>query len=77
MINVYKGQPVVLEDTDDSDATITFSGQNAGAYALVYKDLPAVAPSEDEEIDSAFSVMPDYEFPQDEIDSEMMVEPLS
>lgn len=77
MINVYKGQPAVLEDTDDSDATITFSGQNAGAYALVYKDLPAVAPSEDEEIDSAFSVMPDYQFPQDEIDSEMMVEPLS
>lgn len=44
MINVYKGQPTVLEDTDASDTTLTFVSDKAGAYALVYKD--AAAPAE-------------------------------
>lgn len=47
MLNVYKGQPTVLEDTDTSDTTITFVNDKAGAYALVYSDAPAVMPAED------------------------------
>lgn len=75
MINVYKGQPTVLEDMDVSDETITFNGQYAGAYALVYKDVPATIPgdAELENIDPEFSVMPDAEMPDYEVDPEMMV----
>lgn len=53
MINVYKGQPTVLEDTDTSDTTITFVNDKAGAYALVYSDAPAVIPAEDAVADIA------------------------
>lgn len=53
MLNVYKGQPTVLEDTDTSDTTITFVNDKAGAYALVYSDAPAVMPAEDAVADIA------------------------
>ena len=59
MINVYKGQPTVLEDTDASDSTITFTNDKAGAYALVYKDIPTVNLLETDEIDPLMSVVPE------------------
>lgn len=40
MINVFKGQPTVLEDKDATDETITFTTERSGAFALVYKDAP-------------------------------------
>lgn len=59
MINVYKGQPTVLEDIDSSETTITFSTDKAGAYALVYRDTPATMPPEDMEIDPGMMVTPE------------------
>lgn len=47
MINVYKGQPTVMEDTDASDTTLTFVSDKAGAYALVYKDVVVDQTTED------------------------------
>lgn len=61
MINVYKGQPAVLEDADSSEATITFTSDKAGAYALVYRDVPSEMPPEDAEIDPEMSVTPENE----------------
>lgn len=59
MINVYKGQPTVLEDIDSSDTTLTFSADKAGAYALVYRDTPATMPEEGVEIDPGMMVTPE------------------
>lgn len=59
MINVYKGQPTVLEDADSSEATITFTSDKAGAYALVYKDVPSSMPPEGVEIDPQMAVTPE------------------
>lgn len=59
MINVYKGQPTVLEDSDASEATLTFSADKAGAYALVYRDTPASMPPEGVEIDPDMMVTPE------------------
>lgn len=59
MINVYKGQPTVLEDIDSSETTITFSSDKAGAYALVYRDTPATMPEEGVEIDPGMMVTPE------------------
>ncbi len=59
MINVYKGQPTVLEDMDASESTITFKNDKAGAYALVYRDTPATMPPEGVEIDPEMMVVPE------------------
>lgn len=59
MINVYKGQPTVLEDMDVSESTITFKNDKAGAYALVYRDTPATMPPEGVEIDPEMMVVPE------------------
>ncbi len=59
MINVYDGQPTVLEDADSSDETITFTTDKAGAYALVYRDVPSYMPPEDVEIDPQIMVTPE------------------
>lgn len=59
MINVYKGQPTVLEDMDASETTITFKNDKAGAYALVYRDTPATMPPEGVEIDPEMMVVPE------------------
>lgn len=59
MIHVYKGQPSVLMDADSSDSTITFRSDKAGAYALVYRDVPSSMPVE--EIDPLMSVTPENE----------------
>ncbi len=59
MIHVYKGQPVVLMDADSSDSTITFRSDKAGAYALVYLDVPSSMPAD--EIDPLMSVTPEDE----------------
>lgn len=59
MINVYKGQPTVLEDADSSESTLTFTSDKAGAYALVYKDVPSSMPPEGVEIDPEMSVTPE------------------
>lgn len=61
MINVYKGQPTVLEDADSSESTITFTSDKAGAYALVYRDVPAGMPPEGVEIDPEMAVTPESE----------------
>lgn len=60
MINVYKGQPTVLEDTDSSDTTLTFVSDKAGAYALVYKDaaIPAETPVTEEPVVQTLPVIP-------------------
>lgn len=59
IINVYKGQPTVLEDADSSESTLTFTSDKAGAYALVYKDVPSSMPPEGVEIDPEMSVTPE------------------
>lgn len=59
MINVFKGQPTVLEDMDSSETTLTFSTDRAGAYALVYRDTPASMPPEGVEIDPDMMVTPE------------------
>ena len=69
MINVYKGQPTVMEDTDSSDTTLTFVSDKAGAYALVYKDAvvdqaaetttdPVAAPAADDLTVQTLPVIP-------------------
>ena len=60
MINVYKGQPTVLEDTDASDTTLTFVSDKAGAYALVYKDaaIPVETPVTEEPVVQTLPVIP-------------------
>ncbi len=45
LINVFEGQPTVLTDEDSDPATITFTTDKGGAYALIYKDVVA-APAE-------------------------------
>lgn len=60
MINVYKGQPTVMEDTDASDTTLTFVSDKAGAYALVYKDAaaPAEVPVTEDPVVQTLPVIP-------------------
>lgn len=44
VINVFEGQPTVMADEDADPATITFTTDKSGAYALIYKDVvPAQA----------------------------------
>ena len=60
MINVYKGQPTVMEDTDASDTTLTFVSDKAGAYALAYKDaaIPVETPVTEEPVVQTLPVIP-------------------
>lgn len=61
MIYVNKGLPTVLMDADASDSTITFRNDKAGAYALVYRDVPSSMPVDSETYDMLMFVTPDEE----------------
>lgn len=39
IINVFKGQPIAMDDEDADPTTITFTTDKSGAYALAYKDV--------------------------------------
>jgi len=52
MLYVSKGKVTVLEDMDSSIETITFRHDKAGAYALVYRDVPSSMPVDGEDFDS-------------------------
>lgn len=58
MLYIYRGKVTVLGDMDSSDETITFLHDRAGAYALVYRDVPSSMPEEGEEFDSLMLVDP-------------------
>lgn len=63
ILYIYRGKVTVLGDMDSSDETVTFLHDRAGAYALVYRDVPSSMPEEGKAFDSLILVDPNIPEP--------------